>query len=75
MALTEMTDGGRSVCFGPQKQGFSFGPRTGQEIEFTPTPAGWDPTGSNSCGRHTHTRDSGPEKQNVPCGLCTLQRN
>ena len=44
MAVTEMTDCGRWVCFGPQRQGFSFDPRTGQKIEFTPTPAGWDLT-------------------------------
>ena len=39
-AVTEMTDCGRWVCFGPQRQGFSFDPRTGQKIEFTPTPGG-----------------------------------
>ena len=44
MAVTEMTDCGRWVCFGPQRQGFSFDPRTGQTIEFTPTPGGWDLT-------------------------------
>ena len=44
MAVTEMTDCGRWVCFGPQRQGFSFDPRTGQKIEFTPTPDGWDLT-------------------------------
>ena len=44
MAVTEMTDCGRWVCFGPQRQGFSFEPRTGQKIEFTPTPGGWDLT-------------------------------
>ena len=44
MAVTEMTDCGRWVCFGPQRQGFSFDPRTGQKIEFTPTPGGWDLT-------------------------------
>ena len=44
MAVTEMTDCGRWVCFGPQRQGFSFDPRTGQEIDFTPTPGGWDLT-------------------------------
>ena len=27
MAVTEMTDCGRWVCFGPQRQGFSFDPR------------------------------------------------
>ena len=37
MAVTEMTDCGRWVCFGHQRQGFSFDPRTGQTIEFTPT--------------------------------------
>ena len=41
MAVTEMTDCGRWLCFGPQRQGFSFDPRTGQKIEFTPTPGGW----------------------------------
>ena len=44
MVVTEMTDGGRWVCFAPQRQGFSFDPRTGQKIEFTPTPGGWDLT-------------------------------
>ena len=44
MAVTEMTDCGRWVCFGPQRQGFSFYPRTGQKIEFTPTPGEWDLT-------------------------------
>ena len=44
MTVTEMTDCGRWVCFGPQRQGFSFDPRTGQKIEFTPTPGGWDLT-------------------------------
>ena len=44
MAVTEMTDCGRWVCFGPQRQGFSFDPGTGQKIEFTPTPGGWDLT-------------------------------
>ena len=44
MAVTEMTDCGRWVSFGPQRQGFSFDPRTGQKIEFTPTPGGWDLT-------------------------------
>ena len=44
MAVTEMTDCGRWVCFGPQRQGFSFDPRTWQKIEFTPTPGGWDLT-------------------------------
>ena len=44
MAVIEMTDGGRWVCFGPQRQGFSFDPRTGQKIEFTPTLGGWDLT-------------------------------
>ena len=44
MAVTEMTDCGRWVCFGPQKQGFSFDPRTRQKIEFTPTLVGWDLT-------------------------------
>ena len=44
MAATEMTACGRWVCFGPQRQGFSFDPRTGQKIEFTPTPGGWDLT-------------------------------
>ena len=44
MAVTEMTDCGRWVCFGPQRHGFSFDPRTGQKIEFTPTPGGWDLT-------------------------------
>ena len=39
-----MTDCGRWVCFGPQRHGFSFDPRTGQKIEFTPTPGGWDLT-------------------------------
>ena len=33
MAVTEMTDCGRWVCFGPQRQGFSFDPRTGQKID------------------------------------------
>ena len=42
MAVTEMTDCGRWVCFGPQRQVFSFDPRTGQKIEFPPTPGGWD---------------------------------
>ena len=44
MAVTEMTDCGRRVCFGPQRQGFSFDPRTGQKMDFTPTPGGWDLT-------------------------------
>ena len=44
MAVAEMTDCGRWVCFGPQRQGFSFDPRTGQKIEFTPAPGGWDLT-------------------------------
>ena len=44
MAVTEMTDCGRWVCFGPQRQGFSFDPRTRQKIEFTPTLGGWDLT-------------------------------
>ena len=44
MAVTEMTDCGRWVCFGPQRQGSSFDPRTGHKIEFTPTPGGWDLT-------------------------------
>ena len=34
MAVTEMTDCGRWACFGPQRQGFSFDPRTGQKIEL-----------------------------------------
>ena len=37
-----MTDCGRWVCFGPQ--GSSLDPRTGQTIDFTPTPGGWDLT-------------------------------
>ena len=44
MAVTEMTDCGRWVCFGPQRQGFSFDPRTWQNIDFTLTPGGWDLT-------------------------------
>ena len=44
MAVTEMTDCGRWVCFGPQRQGFSFDPRTLQNIDFTLTPGGWDLT-------------------------------
>ena len=44
MAVTEMTACGRWVCFGPQRQGFSFDPRTWQNIDFTPTPGGWDLT-------------------------------
>ena len=44
MAVTEMTDSGRWVCFGPQRQGFRFDPRTGQKIDFTPTLGGWDMT-------------------------------
>ena len=40
MAVTEMTGCGRWLCFGPQRQGFSFDPRTGQKIEFTPTLGG-----------------------------------
>ena len=44
MAVTEMTDGGRWVCSGPQRQGFRFDPRTGQKIEFTPALGGWDLT-------------------------------
>ena len=39
-----MTDCGRWVCFGQQRQGFSFDPGTVQKIEFTPTPGGWDLT-------------------------------
>ena len=39
-----MTDCGRWVCFGPQRQGFSFDLGTGQKVEFTPTPGGWDLT-------------------------------
>ena len=39
-----MTDCGRWVCFGPQRQGFRFDPRTGQKIDFTPTLGGWDLT-------------------------------
>ena len=42
MAVIEMTDCGRWVCFGPQRQGFSFDPRTGQNIEFMPTLGGCD---------------------------------
>ena len=41
MAVTEMMDCGRWVCFGPHGQGFSFDPRSGHKIEFTPTPGGW----------------------------------
>ena len=44
MAVTEITDCGRWACFGPKRQGFSLDPRTGQKIEFTPTPGGWDLT-------------------------------
>ena len=44
MAVTEMTDCGRWACFGPQRQGFSFDPRTMKKIDFTPTPGGWDLT-------------------------------
>ena len=44
MAVTEMTDCGRWVCFGRPRQGFSFDPRTGQKIDFAPTPGGWDMT-------------------------------
>ena len=44
MAVTEMTDCGRWVCLGPQWQGFSSNPRTGQKIDFTSTPGGWDLT-------------------------------
>ena len=44
MAVTEMTDCGRWVCFGAQRQGFSFDPRTWQNNDFTPTPGGWDLT-------------------------------
>ena len=47
MAVTEMTDMpdcGRLVFFGPQRQGFSFDPRTGQKIELTLAPGGWDLT-------------------------------
>ena len=44
MAVTEMTDCGRWVCFGPQRQGFSFDSRTGQKIEFTRKLGGWDLT-------------------------------
>ena len=39
-----MTDCGRWVCFGPQRQGLSFDPRTRQKIDFTPTLGGWDLT-------------------------------
>ena len=39
-----MTDCGRWVCSGPLRQGFSFDPRTGQKIKFTPTPGGWNLT-------------------------------
>ena len=39
-----MTDCGRWVCFGPQRKGFSFDPRTGAKIENTPTHGGWDLT-------------------------------
>ena len=44
MAVTEMTDCGRRVSFGPERQGLSFDPRTGQKIDFTPTLGGWDLT-------------------------------
>ena len=44
MAVTEMTDCGRWVCFGQQRQGFSVHPRTGQKIEFTSTPGRCDLT-------------------------------
>ena len=44
MPVTEMTESGRWFFFGPQGQGFSFDPRTGQKTEFTPTPGGWDLT-------------------------------
>ena len=39
-----MTDCGQWYRFGPQRQGFSFDPRTGQKIEFTPALGGWDLT-------------------------------
>ena len=41
MAVTEMTDCGRWVRFGPKRRGFIFDLRTGQKIEFSPTPGGW----------------------------------
>ena len=44
MAVNEMIDCGRWDCCGPQRQGCSFDPRTGQKIEFTPTLGGWDLT-------------------------------
>ena len=44
MAVTVMTDCGRWVFVGPQRQGFSFDPRTRQKIDFTQTPGGWDLT-------------------------------
>ena len=44
IAVTEMTDCGRWFGFGPPRQGFSFDPKTGQKIEFAPTPGGWDLT-------------------------------
>ena len=44
MAVTEIQTVVDGVCFGPQRQGFSFDPRTGQTIEFTLTPGGWDLT-------------------------------
>ena len=46
MAVIEMTDCDRWVCFGPQRHGFSFDPRSGQKIEFTPTADGWDLRGN-----------------------------
>ena len=44
MAVIEMTDCGRWVCFGPQRQGFSVDSRKGQKIDFTPTLGEWDLT-------------------------------
>ena len=32
MSVAEMTDCGTGVCFGPQRQGFSFDPRTGKRL-------------------------------------------
>ena len=39
-----MTDCGRWVSCGPQREGFRLDPRTGQKIEFTSTPGGCDVT-------------------------------
>ena len=44
MAVSEMNKRGNWVCFGPERQGFAFNPKTGRRIDFKPTGGGWDVT-------------------------------